>query len=234
MQYTGKSLKTPGARLSTNRFLLRAIYYPWVALPYPARRVVTSVGIRALLLLRRARGIERQVDLTPPEKTFSLSFWGIPRLDPGEYALTVSGSVRSPLTLSLEELKSLAVVERQVSLDCVGGSRNNWVMRGVSFESLMDRAQPEGDARTAVFHCADGYITTHPLEDLIDTAAFIAYAMNGQEIPAYGYPLRLVAPGKYGYKWAKWVVRIELVSGSPKGFWERRGLPDRAWVGDVR
>lgn len=227
-------MKTPGARLSTNRFLLRAIYYPWVALPFPVRKVVTTVGIRALLLLRRARGIERQLDLTAPEKAFSLSFWGIPRVDPEEYALTISGSVRSPLTLSREELKSLAVVERQVSLDCVGGSRNNWVMRGVSFETLMDRAQPERDARTAVFRCADGYFTTHPLEDLIDTAAFLAYATNGQEIPAYGYPLRLVAPGKYGYKWAKWVVHIEVVSGSPKGFWERRSLPDRAWVGDVR
>ena len=49
----------------------------------------------------------------------------------------------------------------------------------------------------------------------------------------HGYPLRLVAPGKYGYKWAKWVEGIEFVTGSPKGYWESRGLPNRAQVGDI-
>ena len=56
--------------------------------------------------------------------------------------------------------------------------------------------------------------------------------MGRRRIPAHGVcrvvtgtnglGLR-VAPGKYGYKWAKWVVRIELVAGSPKGYWEQRG-----------
>ncbi len=63
---------------------------------------------------------------------------------------------------------------------------------------------------------------------------FWPYAVYGREIPGLGFPLRLTAPGKYGYKWAKWVVRIELVPGSPKGYWEQRGLPDRAWIGDIR
>ncbi len=90
------------------------------------------------------------------------------------------------------------------------------------------------DSATAVFHCADGYFTTHPMKDLIETEAYLAYAINGEESPEHGYPLRLVSPGKYGYKWAKWVVRIELVPGSPLGYWEQRGLPNQAWVGDVR
>jgi len=35
--------------------------------------------------------------------------------------------------------------------------------------------------------------------------------------PARGFPLQLVAESKYGYKWAKWVVRIEVVKGEVKG-----------------
>lgn len=62
----------------------------------------------------------------------------------------------------------------------------------------------------------------------------MAYEVNGQALPDHGYPLRLVAPNKYGYKWAKGVERIELVPGAPKGYWEERGLLDRAWVGDLR
>lgn len=220
--------------LSTNRLFLRAMYYPWILLPYSMRRVVTAVGIWWILLWKRAMGIERREHLTSPNKMFTLSYWGVPRVSPATYALQIDGSVRSPLTLTLAELKSYPAVERQVTLDCVGGLRNNSIMRGVSFAYLLERAEPGEEVKTAVFYCADGYYTTHPLEDLIQDEAFMAYAVNGQEVPAYGYPLRLVAPGKYGYKWAKWVVRIELVPGSPKGYWEQRGVPDRARVGDMR
>ena len=227
-------MKTLGTRLSTNRYMLRVVYYPWILLPYPVRRLVASAGIWGLQLLRRTRGTHRRQELTPPDKMFALSFWGVPDVDTTDYVLTVDGNVRTPLRLSLEELKGLDTVERPVTLDCVGGSRNNAVMRGVPFEYLLARAEAEADTRTAVFYCADGFHTTHPVEDLVQTEAFLAYAASGLEEPEHGSPLRLVAPRKYGYKWAKWVVRIELTSGSPKGYWERRGLPDRAWVGDIR
>ena len=221
-------------RLLTNRTVLRAIYLPWILLPYAVRKRVTTAGIWVLLRLKRAGGVERRVNPTPPEKIFSLSFWGVPRIDPKEFTLTVDGSVGRPLSLSSDELKGLPAIERQVNLDCVGGLRNVYVMRGVALASLLDRAEPKRGAETVIFRCADGYFTTHPVKDLVETEAFLAYEINGRETPEYGYPLRLVAPGKYGYKWAKWVVRLELAQGSPKGYWEQRGLPDGAWVGDIR
>ena len=227
-------MKTLGTRLSTSRPFLLAIYYPWIALPYPLRKVATVAGIWLLQLMRRVRRVHRRQSPTPPERMFTLSFWWVPRVSESDYALTVDGSVQSDLRLGLQELKSLAAVERPVTLDCVGGSRNNCVMRGVSFQKLLDRAGPDEEVQTAVFYCADGFITTHPVQDLVSTEAFMAYSVNGQDLSDHGYPLRLVAPGKYGYKWAKWVERIELVPGSPKGYWEKRGLPDRAWVGDLR
>ncbi len=220
--------------LLTNRILLKAIWAPWIILPYPVRKRVTTDGIRSLLYLKRVMGIYRQADLTPPKKIFTLSFWGVPRLDPELFSLTVDGHVAHPLSLSFDDLKSYPVVDRQVTLDCVGGLRNIMTMRGVSLASLLESAEPMPDADTAVFHCADGYFTTHPLADLAETEAFLAYKINGQDTPVHGFPLRLVSPNKYGYKWAKWVVRVELASGSPLGYWEQRGLPDRAWVGDIR
>ena len=48
-----------------------------------------------------------------------------------------------------------------------------------------------------------------------------------------GYPLRLAIPGKYGYKWPKWIERVELTGTERKGYWEGLGLPDRADVGDI-
>lgn len=42
--------------------------------------------------------------------------------------------------------------------------------------------------------------------------------------PERGYPLQPVAEDKWGYKWIKWVSRLELSSDtSYRGFWEERG-----------
>ena len=211
-------------RLLTNRILLKAIWVIWIALPYPVRKRVTTEGIRVLLVLKRAIGIFRQVELTPPGKIFTLSFWGHSHLDSEQFNLTVEDRVARSLSISFGALKTYPVVDRQITR----------MMRGVSLAALLEPAEPRPDADTAIFHRADGYFTTHPLADLIETDALLAYEINGQEAPVHGFPLRLVAPKKYGYKLAKWVVRIELASGSPLGYWEQRGLPNRAWVGDIR
>jgi len=211
-------------RLLTNRILLKAIWVIWIALPYPVRKRVTTEGIRVLLVLKRAIGIFRQVELTPPGKIFTLSFWGHSHLDSEQFNLTVEDRVARSLSISFGALKTYTVVDRQITM----------MMRGVSLAALLEPAEPRPDADTAIFHRADGYFTTHPLADLIEADALLAYEINGQEAPVHGFPLRLVAPKKYGYKLAKWVVRIELASGSPLGYWEQRGLPNRAWVGDIR
>ena len=188
-------------RLLTNRILLKAIWVIWIALPYPVRKRVTTEGIRVLLVLKRAIGIFRQVELTPPGKIFTLSFWGDPHLDSEQFNLTVEDRVARSLSISFGALKTYTVVDRQITM----------MMRGVSLAALLEPAEPRPDAD-----------------------ALLAYEINSQEAPVHGFPLRLVAPKKYGYKWAKWVVRIELASGSPLGYWEQRGLPNRAWVGDIR
>ena len=39
----------------------------------------------------------------------------------------------------------------------------------------------------------------------------LAYQVNGQDLPReHGWPLRVVAPEKWGYKWVKWVTQIEV------------------------
>ncbi len=226
--------KTLTTRLKTNRYLLRLMYYPWIALPYAPRRLVTIVGVSLLQYLSRARGNQRRQAPTPSERLFSLSFWGVPKMRDTDFVLTVGGSVERPASYSLEQIRAMPGVDRAVTMDCVGGSRNNCRMRGVSFTKFVEQVAPTPDAHTAVFRCADGYHTTLPVEDLVNSEAFLAYAINAESVAEHGYPLRLVAPGKYGYKWAKWVKGIEFVTGSPKGYWESRGLPDRAQVGDIR
>ncbi|MFQ6013229.1 MAG: molybdopterin-dependent oxidoreductase [Thermoplasmata archaeon] len=209
--------------------LLHDIY---LAFPYPARRILTVLGLMAALVLKPWINRGRPFPTTR-DRLYTLSFWGVPALDATRYRLHVHGQTVRELALSLSDLEGLADTDREVVLDCVGGTRNVVRMRGVSLRQILAMAKPQGSGKTAVFRCADGYREAASIGDLLQHDAFLAFQVNDEGIPSMGYPLRLAFPGKYGYKWAKWVTEIELVEGSRKGTWESVGLPDRANVGDI-
>lgn len=216
-----------------NAALLRGMAFLWRSLPYPLRRLVTAGFIRFTLWEKRLLGVDKQNELTPMNELGSLAYWGVPELDIERFRLTIDGAVECPLSLSFEELEAEPPVERQVRMDCVGGFRNNSIMKGTRVAPLLGRAGVSPQARRAVFHCADGYYVSIELSELEEREAFLAYAINGQRLPRFGFPLRLAVPGKYGYQWAKWIVRVEAVTDDRKGYWARLGLPDRGDLGDV-
>jgi DMSO/TMAO reductase YedYZ molybdopterin-dependent catalytic subunit len=62
-----------------------------------------------------------------------------------------------------------------------------------------------------------------------------AYGLDGKPLePEHGGPLRLVVPGKYGYKSAKWVRQVRFTETQEIGFWESRGYSNTAdpWTND--
>jgi DMSO/TMAO reductase YedYZ molybdopterin-dependent catalytic subunit len=202
-------------------------------MPYPLRRLATAGYIVTTLQLKKLMHVEEQNDLTPLDEMGTLSFWRVPEVELTTYRLIVDGAVETPSLRTLEEIKLLPSVERVTRMDCVGGFRNNAIMRGVSFRTLIDSAKPLPHARRAIFYCADGYFESITLADLFEADALLVYEVQGEAVPRLGYPLRLAIPGKYGYKWAKWVQRIEIVSHDRKGHWPQLGLPDHARIGDV-
>ncbi|MEE9198809.1 MAG: molybdopterin-dependent oxidoreductase [Dehalococcoidia bacterium] len=220
-------------RVMNSRPALKIVYGVWIAFPYPIRRPLTSLGILLVLLVRRAARADRWTEPTTEAELGNLSFWGVPEIDLGGYRVTMEGLVEQPAVLTFEEISAMAAVERKVIMDCVGGFRNVSTMKGVPIASLLELVGPQREARSIVFHCADGYFSTHPIKDLRDRGAFLAYEINGKREARFGFPLRLAAPHRYGYKWAKWVTRLEFVAGFPKGYWARRGLPNRGDVGDI-
>jgi DMSO/TMAO reductase YedYZ molybdopterin-dependent catalytic subunit len=219
--------------VSGSRTLLRAMYYPWRVLPYPLRRGATALFIVQVLAAKKLFRVDAQNDLTPTGLLGNLSFWGVPEIDLDQYTLTIDGAVAQARTLSLDEIRSLPAASRPVRMDCVGGFRNNSVMDGVLLQDLLEVCGAAPNARRAIFHCADGYYVAIDIQELLERDAFLAYNVNGESIAKFGYPLRLGVPGKYGYQWAKWILRIELVADDRKGYWPQLGLPDRADIGDA-
>ncbi|CAM4039141.1 molybdopterin-binding protein [Bordetella tumulicola] len=157
-----------------------------------------------------------------------------------DWKLQVDGLVQQPLSLSLSDLKRLPSRTQITRHDCVEGWSAIGQWQGVALGRVLDLARLKPGARYVVFHCADEleltldgsgrYYESIDLLDAYHPQTLLAYAMNGKDLPvAHGAPLRLRVERQLGYKHAKYVMRIEVVSaydtlwGGRGGYWEDRG-----------
>ncbi len=171
--------------------------------------------------------------LDPISSFPALSIKGTPHIDPGNYRLAVTGLVENPLSLGLEELEKFPHVDVVTPLHCVTGWSATALWTGIPLRDLIAKAGPKPGAATVILQAADGYTTSLPLDFVMQHGdVILADRMNGVVLPPeHGFPLRLVVPGKWGYKWIKWVVEIELSSDTGyRGFWESRGYSNDASV----
>jgi DMSO/TMAO reductase YedYZ molybdopterin-dependent catalytic subunit len=128
-------------------------------------------------------------------------------LDPDAYRLTIAGLVDSPLSLRLDDLAAAHALV--ATLDCTGGfySKQRW--RGIPLAELIDRAGPHAKAAHVRVVSHTGYRWSFDLR----TARGLLLATHVGDEPLshdHGAPVRLVAPGRRGFEWVKWVTRVEL------------------------
>ena len=142
--------------------------------------------------------------------------------------MLVDGFVQRPLNLTFDELVAMPRSTVNAELYCVDApgillAEGNWT--GVRLGLILEKAGVSPEAVKVAFYAEDGYttdltVTTAMREDII-----LAYEKDGEPLPE---KLRLVVPGKWGYKWISRVTHIELVDYDFKGFWESRGYSDEA------
>ena len=134
--------------------------------------------------------------------------------------------------MTYAELLALPRIENHLTLECIsnpldGKFIGNAQWAGTALRPLIERAQPSADAAHAVFHAADGFTTGHPIARVWNEENFLAYKMNGEDLPPnHGYPVRIFIPGKFGMKQPKWLTRIEFVNKAYLGYWESQGWSD--------
>ncbi len=147
-------------------------------------------------------------------------------VDGEAYRLEVTGLVGNPGSYTYDQVVDNHLhYKKVVMLDCVEGWSVKILWEGVLVSDLIDEAQPSPDARVVIFHAADGYTSSLPIEYFRDRNIIMAYKMNDVTIPPErGFPFMLVAESKWGYKWVKWITGIEFSSDtSYRGYWEDRG-----------
>ncbi|MCF8043489.1 MAG: molybdopterin-dependent oxidoreductase [Desulfarculaceae bacterium] len=169
------------------------------------------------------------VKLSPYHRTYDNSIRGPQKVAKDTYRLKVDGLVQKPLSLSYKQVLAMPSVKEVVDMPCVEGWTEKLLYQGVRFSDLLALAGPKPKATWVMFHSAEGYSTGLPLKFLRGEKVLLGYKINGLPLdPTRGWPFQLVAPGKLGYKWAKWVVRVELTAKPQKGFWEKRGYSNTA------
>jgi hypothetical protein len=131
-------------------------------------------------------------------------------IDPDIWRLAVGGAVATPLALGYAELLAQST-DIDATLDCTGGFYSAQRWRGALVGQLLDNAGALPDVGWVRFISITGYRWSLPLDEA--RAALLATHVGAELLThAHGAPVRLVAPGRRGFVWVKWVVRIEALT----------------------
>jgi DMSO/TMAO reductase YedYZ molybdopterin-dependent catalytic subunit len=132
----------------------------------------------------------------------------VPVLDPATWRLVVrAGPVERNWTIGQLDAFGDRV---RATIDCTGG----WYAVQDWTGAWLGRLIPElGSARSVIVRSVTGYPRRFPVHDL--GGLLVATRVGGRPLdPGHGFPARIVAPGRRGFWWVKWIESIEL-SGTP-------------------
>lgn len=195
--------------------------------------------------------------LTPNDAFFVRYHWsGIPTsIYPATYQIRIDGKVKTPLTLTLQELKRLADPVDLVAVNqCSGNSRGFFVPRtnggqlghgamgnarwtGVPLKKVLEKAGIQAGAVQVSFDGLDqpplgdgpDFGKALDIDHALNGEVMLAWGMNGEDLPMLnGYPLRLIVPGYFGTYWVKHVTGIHVLDQPYDGYWVKTGyrIPD--------
>lgn len=143
---------------------------------------------------------------------YPLTIWNfdsVPSIDAAAWRLAVTGAVAAAGSLGYADLVSLPRHEIVALIDCTGGwwSEQRW--RGVRVGDVLAARPPAAGATSATVVSVTGHRWSFPLSELAD--ALLATHVGDEALsPGHGGPVRLVAPGRRGFQWIKWVEKIEV------------------------
>ncbi|CUS02123.2 conserved membrane protein of unknown function [Candidatus Promineifilum breve] len=147
-----------------------------------------------------------------------------PLVDGPMWQLRVEGAVAQPLTLTLADLAGWPQRVVTTAIDCTGGWYSVQRWQGVGMEELLRATGVRPEAASVTFESLTGYKRRFSLEEAATFLLGLGIAVDEPEgYPAtvrpltagHGYPARLVAPGRRGVEWVKWLAVIRLNETGP-------------------
>jgi hypothetical protein len=118
-----------------------------------------------------------------------------PRIDAATWSINVGTRSLGP-----EDVEALPLETLTATLDCTSGWYSEQEWRGVRLDRLLDI----GDAASIEVRSVTGYSRRFPATDA--DRLWLAFEVGSAPLSrGHGFPARLVAPGRRGFWWIKWV-----------------------------
>jgi DMSO/TMAO reductase YedYZ molybdopterin-dependent catalytic subunit len=214
-------------------------------LPTPRARELARDQGGALTASSRQKG-ELASLVTPTNAHYVVTKNAVtdPALDAETWRMVLDGEVARPVQVDYQTLRRLPAAEQYKTLECISNftsmchlaffgcdliSTAQW--KGARLRDVLELA---GGLRPGVVSLlvrgADEFSSSIPASLASNPDVLLAYEMNGQVLPRqHGYPVRLLVPGRYGMKSAKWVVgiralRTEQLDWYGQRNWSRTGI----------
>ena len=166
-----------------------------------------------------------------------------PVVDGSTWRMVIEGEVGKPVALDYRTLRKLPAVEFARTLECISNFvdkpelapfGNNLIStamwKGVRLGDAIGLAgglKPGATFITLV--TADEFNAVIPASAVDDPECPLAYEMNGTVLPReHGYPTRLLMPGRYGLKSAKWIIAIRPQLKETVDWYGQRGWSKEA------
>src|SRR6218665_1534775 len=157
-------------------------------------------------------------------------------LKPRPWTVVIDGEVNKPQRVDMDTLQSWFPLEDRVyRMRCVEAWSMVIPWMGFSLAGLLRRVEPTSKAKYVVFTTLLDpkqmpgqksatldwpYVEGVRLDEALHPLAMLAVGLYGKVLPNQnGAPLRLVGPGKYGFKGIKSIVRISLTETRPPTTW---------------
>jgi DMSO/TMAO reductase YedYZ molybdopterin-dependent catalytic subunit len=184
--------------------------------------------------------------LTPTDRFFRRNHFTFPA---PPWRLVIDGAVRTPLSLTPDDIRALPPRTVVATLECAGNGRSllgarvpgeRWGLgavgtaewTGAPLRAVLERATPLARAIEVLCVGADdgdvpevgkriAFERSLPLPKAMHEDTLLAYEMNGEALPPeHGAPIRLLVPGWYGMASVKWLARLSVLERPFRGFFQ--------------
>jgi DMSO/TMAO reductase YedYZ molybdopterin-dependent catalytic subunit len=179
------------------------------------RRFLAAVAVSANGVSAQTRRTGLLLPSDQPDEFHLRIMWfnPVPPINHSAYRLKVGGLVEKPQGFTIAQLRQYPHETQSSRMKCVQcwSARATW--GGFRFRHILEAVRPSKTARAVRIDCADKWYEYMSIEEMLSPRVLMTLDLEGKPLPdKHGAPLRIIDPGRYGYKSAKLITSITFVA----------------------
>jgi DMSO/TMAO reductase YedYZ molybdopterin-dependent catalytic subunit len=174
--------------------------------------------------------------ITPLSDFYVQNYAASSKVDRSTWKLSIGGEVETPLTLTFDDILKAPQESFYLTMECIGNPSGgnligNAKWTGTRLLPFLEKAKIKDRTIEMAMKGNDWYETTLPIAELTKPDVFLVHQMNGEDLTKeHGFPLRILIPGHFGQKQPKWLIELNAIAHTKKGFWENQGWSNTAEI----